>query len=75
MNVREAIEILQEADPEAMVILSSDEEGNGYRVAHISIDEVGCDFGTEIQAVNQEDIDAGEYEDWEENIFSAVVIW
>lgn len=34
MNVKELIDLLYQCDPNALVVLSSDEEGNGYRTAY-----------------------------------------
>lgn len=74
MNVREAIEILQQADPEAIVFVSSDEEGNSYRLANISIDDIMCDQG-EWVSCHPDDLSNGEYEGWEDDMVDAVVVW
>lgn len=75
MKIKEAIEILKEADPEAELFVSSDQEGNSYRFAYISLDETMCDQDGEIVGVHPDDLAAGEYEGWEDNMFSAVVVW
>lgn len=75
MKVSEAIEILKEADPEAEVFISSDEEGNSYRRANISLDETMCDQDGEWVSVHPDDLEAGEYEGWEDQMEKAVVVW
>lgn len=75
MLVKEAIEILQEADPDATLIVSSDEEGNSYRTANVSIGEIFCDQHGEFVGVHPDDLENGEYEGWEDEMFSAVVVW
>ena len=74
-TVAEAIEILKEAKPTAIVMLSSDEEGNSYRPANISIDDVFCDQDGEYVSCHPQDIEDGEYEGWEDEMFDAVCIW
>lgn len=75
MKVSEAIEILKEADPEAEVFISSDEEGNSYRRANISLDETMCDQDGEWVSVHPDDLEAGKYEGWEDQMEKAVVVW
>lgn len=75
MNVKQAIEILQGANPEDEVFVSSDEEGNSYRLASISINETMCDQDGEIISIHPQDLADGEYEGWEDQMVSAVVVW
>lgn len=75
MKVKEAIEILKEANPEAELLMSSDEEGNEYRRANISVEETFCDQEGELVGVDPDDLAAGEYEGWEDDMFEAVVVW
>lgn len=74
MKAREFIACLQEGDLDAEVLLSSDEEGNSYRAARVSTDEVAIDFydGKGLTPVNAEDIANGEYD---EAPVPVVVIW
>lgn len=74
MKVKEVIELLAEADPEAEVFVSSDEEGNSYRKANFSFPETAIDQGEWVMA-NDEDIADGEYEGWEDAMIPAVVVW
>ena len=73
-TVAEALEILKDADPEAILFVSSDEEGNSYRMASISINETMCDQG-EWVSCHPDDISSGEYEGWEDDMVRAVVLW
>lgn len=75
MTVREAIEKLLQAAPDAELYLASDEEGNSYRRAHISLNETMCDQDGDIVSVHPYDLAAGEYVGWEDSMFAAVVIW
>lgn len=75
MKVSEAIKILQEADQDAEVYVSSDEEGNSYRRANISVDETMCDQDGDLVSVHPDDLAAGEYEGWEDKMIAAVVVW
>lgn len=75
MKVSEAIDILKDADPEAIVIVSSDHEGNSYREAGISIGEIACQQDGELITCDEQDIAAGEYEGWEDYMFPVVVMW
>lgn len=75
MTVAEAIELLQRADPNAILLVSSDEEGNSYRRASIGGNETFCDQDGDFVSIHPEDLAAGEYEGWEDKMFSAVVIW
>lgn len=75
MNVREAIEILQNADPDTEVFVSSDEEGNSYRHAEISLGQTLCDQYGELVSCHPKDIEDGEYEGWEDQMMPAVVFW
>lgn len=75
MKASEAIEILKNADPNAEVMVSSDEEGNSYRKANISVGETFCDQDGDYVACDDTDIENGEYEGWEDEMFSAVVVW
>lgn len=75
ITVAEAIEILKEADPEAILFVSSDEEGNSHREANISLNETMCDQDNEWIACHPSDIVAGEYEGWEDKMVRAVVVW
>lgn len=74
ITVAEAIEILKEADPEAILFVSSDEEGNSYRPAAVSINETMCDQD-EWVSCHPDDIVSGEYEGWEDKMIDAVVVW
>lgn len=74
MKVREAIEILQNADPDTDIVLSSDEEGNSFRYPNISMGTM-CDQYGELVECHPDDIKSGEYRDFEDTIFPAVVIW
>lgn len=56
MLVSEAIKILSTADPDAELIMSSDEEGNSYRYAAISLNEYADLGGDGISAIAEEDI-------------------
>lgn len=73
MKVYEAIALLKEADPEAEVFVSSDEEGNSYRKANFSFPETAIDQDGEWVMACDEDIEAGEY--WEGDMIAAVVVW
>ena len=75
ITVEQAIEILQNANPEAILFLSSDEEGNSYRPADISLNETMCDQDNEWISCHPDDIRNGEYEGWEDKMVKAVVIW
>lgn len=75
MKVSEAIAVLKEADQDAEVFVSSDEEGNSYRKANFSFPETAIDQDGEWVMACEEDIEAGEYEGWEDEMISAVVIW
>lgn len=74
MKVKEAVEFLLSADPDAELFISSDEEGNSYRPAHLSANETMCDQG-EWVACHPEDIENGEYSGWEDDMIPAVVFW
>ncbi len=75
MKVSEALELLKEADPNAEVFVSSDEEGNSYRKANFSFPETAIDQDGEWIMANDEDIEDGEYEGWEDAMIPAVVVW
>lgn len=75
MKVSEAIEILKEADPDAELFVSRDEEGNAHRKAHISYSETMCNQDGEWVSVHPDDLTNGEYEGWEDNMVEAVVVW
>jgi hypothetical protein len=75
MKVSEAIALLKEADQDAELFVSSDEEGNSYRRANISFPETMCDQDGEFVSVHPDDLAAGEYEGWEDTMFPAVVVW
>ena len=75
MKVHEAIELLQDADPEAEVFVSSDEEGNSYRKANFSFPETAIDQDGEWVMADTIDIENGEYEGWEDDMIPAVVVW
>ena len=72
MFVKEAIALLQLADPEAVLVISSDEEGNSYREADISIDESFYRDSDGLQSIHPDD-DPEEYESAQP--FNAVVVW
>lgn len=72
MIVKEAIALLQLADPEAVLIVSSDEEGNSYREGSVSIDESFYRNSDGLQPIHPDD-DPEEYEPAKP--FSAVVVW
>lgn len=74
-TVAEAIEILKSADPDATLFVSSDEEGNSYRPADISLNETMCDQDNEWVSCHPNDIASGEYEGWEDKMVKAVVVW
>lgn len=75
MKVSEAIALLKEADQDAELFVSSDQEGNEYRKANFSFPETAIDQDGEWVMACEEDIDAGEYEGWEDEMISAVVVW
>jgi len=78
MNVGELITMLEGVDPEREVFVSSDEEGNSYRPANISVDDIMCDQGgkySEWVSVHPDDLRDGEYEGWEDKMVDAVVVW
>lgn len=75
MKVSEAIALLKEADQDAELFVSSDEEGNSFRKANISFPETAIDQDGEWVMAAEEDIDAGEYEGWEDEMISGVVVW
>lgn len=75
MKVSEALELLKEADPDAEVFVSSDEEGNSYRKANFSFPETAIHQDGEWVMACDEDIEAGEYEGWEDDFQPAVVVW
>lgn len=75
MKVFEALELLKDADPEAEIFVSSDEEGNSYRKANFSFPETAIDQDGEWVMACDEDIEAGEYEGWEDEMQPAVVVW
>lgn len=75
MKVSEAIALLKEADPDAEVFVSSDEEGNSYRKAGISFPETAIYQDGEWLMGHPEDIESGEYEGWEDQMQAAVVVW
>ena len=75
MLVSELIERLKTVNPNAKVIISSDEEGNSYRLGAVSTDEIGIWQGDDLIAVNRQAVNAGEYRGWEDQFFDAVVFW
>lgn len=74
MNVGELKEILKYADDDRLVFVSSDEEGNSFRLAAVDIETIMCDQGEWIEC-NHEDIASGEYEGWEDEMRNAVLFW
>ena len=75
MKVSEVLELLKDADPEAEVFVSSDEEGNSYRKADFSFPETALDQYGEWVMADAQDIEDGEYEGWEDEMIAAVVVW
>lgn len=75
MKVSEAIALLKEADQDAEVFVSSDEEGNSYRKANFSFPETAIDQDGEWVMADEVDIENGEYEGWEDEMIPAVVVW
>lgn len=75
MKVRELYDLIGEMDPEAEIFVSSDEEGNSYRRANFSYPETAIDQDGEWVMADEEDIEAGEYEGWEDEMIPAVVVW
>lgn len=72
MIVKEAIALLQLADPDAVLVISSDQEGNSYREGRVSIDESFYRDSDGLQSIHPDD-DPEEYEPAQP--FSAVVVW
>lgn len=75
MSVREMIELLSTAEPEAEVFISSDEEGNSYRKANVSFPETMCHQKPDWVSVHPDDLTNGVYEGWEDKMVNAVVVW
>lgn len=81
MTVKELIDILSTADPNAVIVVSSDEEGNSYRYAHnIDATDLNCEGSWEVEIglrkLTQEYIDRGYTdEDVLEDGTPCVVIW
>ena len=75
MKVSEAIALLKEADQDAEVFVSSDQEGNSYRKANFSFPETAIDQDGEWVMADEVDIENGEYEGWEDEMIPAVVVW
>lgn len=87
MNVSDLIEVLSKADPTALVVMSSDEEGNSYKPLHsINMSEyVYVSDGwegsiklhtltPELEAVGYGDEDVWD-EEWDEEAPRCVVLW
>ena len=75
------MEILKTVDPDAKIILSSDQEGNSYRLCWtISTDhncqETECEYEIGLKELTEEDRLAGyEDEDMLEDGESCVILW
>lgn len=69
MKVARLIEMLNEADPESEVILSSDGEGNSYRFGHVSLHEFFAHDGNELEVYSKFESDQSE------ELRPAVVLW
>ena len=77
MTVRELIEILSSMDPDRIIVLSDDDEGNGYRPAHCISDNCAYkDHEIGMESLSEKDRRAGYTE---EDIMSdghpCVVLW
>ncbi len=69
MKVRELIELLEEEDPEAEVVLSRDSEGNDYSpVAEVDdgVYEAETTWNGQFYSNPGEDMDAAQEADWHE---------
>jgi len=80
MKIKELIEILSNCNPEADVLLSNDEEGNGYRLCSSCSNAYNWDgeYHAEIglKSLTQVDIDCGfEEEDTMPDGLDCVVLW
>lgn len=72
MFVKEAIALLEMANPEDLLIVASDQEGNSYRSAEVSIGESFYRDEDGLQSIHPDDAPT-EYEGHEP--FNAVVVW
>ncbi len=76
MKVRELIELLQRQDPERIVILAIDEEGNGFSPVHQVEPAMYLDGETGLEALTPELEDQGySDEDVMQGGEKAVVLW
>lgn len=72
MTVRELIEVLQKENPDDLVILQIDPEGNGYR--RVSGAEA-CHYDDDIGEVENAPDAEDEGKDWADGLTPAVVIY
>lgn len=82
MKIKKAIKELKailEEHGNMELLVSSDQEGNSYRSAHVGGRELGYPEDWEWQVVNEEDIADGEYGDEDEvaalGLVPVVIIW
>jgi hypothetical protein len=82
MKVSEAIEFLETLDPDATLVVSSDEEGNEYRTAHIDDMNWGEVDGRYWSVYADEDVTDSEEEAeheydlyWTGDLERVVVVW
>lgn len=76
MKVRELIALLQQEDPERLVVLAVDEEGNGFSLVHQVSPAMYSEGETGLEALTPELEDQGySDEDVMKDGEKAVVLW
>jgi len=70
MRVRDLIEELQKVDPDLIVIMSKDEEGNGFKSLAVAQEDYAYKEGYGWEVVAPEDV-----EEYEDVISPVVCLW
>lgn len=78
MTKAELLEVLEKYEDNDIFLVSSDQEGNSYREGHLGEPEKAFFDGDEWITMHPDDIEAGEYDDYdlaEDDIIKVGVFW
>jgi len=74
MTRDELANLIKDLPADIEFVVASDEEGNSYRFAHAMFTTM-CNQDGELIECADDDIAAGEYEGWEDDMFPAILFW